>query len=236
MKCLEFYNQKFEDVVRNELLIYDRPITDEDALLAYDLDCSEFTFDIEDCETLCAFKNLDWLSINVSFEDLSFFKSLPNLEELTMDFYQSFFDCSYLSSLQHLRSLAVSGGDLSGFEFLNFNALSQLYELEDLSLHEFGSVDLSALKDMTQLTGFFCGYADKVANIDAISYLTKLEGLTLIDIKIDNLDFLDTLSNDLILNLCGVEVAGNVDMNKLTRFRECSLDESIINGKKMPWE
>ncbi len=233
MKQLKFYNPIFENVVRNELLIFDRPITDEDALLVYDLDCSEFTFDIEDCETLCSFKNLIWLSINVRFENLSFLKALPNLEELIMDFYQSFFDCSYLSSLQCLRSLVISGGDLSGFEFLNFNALSQLSALEDLSLHEFGSVDLSALKDMTQLTGFFCGYANKVENIEAISHLIKLEGLTLIDIVVDNLGFLDTLSDDLILGLCGVEVIEKVDVNKLKRFKECSLDESVINGKKM---
>ena len=48
MKELQFFNKKFEDVVRHELLIYDRPLTEEDALVAYDLDCSEFTFDIED--------------------------------------------------------------------------------------------------------------------------------------------------------------------------------------------
>ena len=51
MKQLEFVNKVFEKVVRHELLVYDRPITAEDALLVSDLDCSDFIFDIEDCET-----------------------------------------------------------------------------------------------------------------------------------------------------------------------------------------
>ena len=34
---LQFHNKKFEDAVRDELRIYDRPLTEEDALLAYDL-------------------------------------------------------------------------------------------------------------------------------------------------------------------------------------------------------
>ena len=156
---LQFHNKEFEDVVRHELLIYDRPLTDEDALLAYDLDCSEFTFDIEDCETLCAFKNLDWLSINVGFEDLSFLKELPELEELSMEFYRHNFDFSYLVPLQNLRTLFVSGGDISDFEFHNFEELTKLPHLEDLSLHEFGTVNLAALRQMPYLKGFFCGYA-----------------------------------------------------------------------------
>ena len=95
MKELQFFNKEFEAVVRHELLIYDRPLTEDDALLVYDLDCSEFTFGIEDCETLCVFKNLDWLSINVGFENLSFLKEFPKLEELSMEFYRHNFDFTY---------------------------------------------------------------------------------------------------------------------------------------------
>ena len=235
MKQLNFHNEKFEKVVRNELLIYDRPITEADAILAYDLDCSEFTFNIEDCETLCAFKNLDWLSIKVGFDNLSFLKQLESLEELYVEFYQDNFDFTYLSHLKNLKSLTVSGGDLSDFNLHNFNALTQLPILDNIALHEFGTVDLSALKDMTQLTGFFCGYADKVENIDAISYLTNLDGLTLIDIKINNLDFLESLGNDSIINLTGVTVLEKVDINKFKRFKECSIEESFINDEKVSW-
>lgn len=233
LKELQFCNKEFEKVVRHELLIYDRPITDEDALLAYDLDCSEFTFDIEDCETLCAFKNLDWLSINVGFEDLSFLKELPELEELSMEFYQHNFDFSYLVPLQNLRTLFVSGGDISDFEFHNFEELTKLPHLEDLSLHEFGAVNLAALRQMPYLKGFFCGYANNVYNIEAISYLVNLEGLTLIDVTIPNLNFMRTLPDNMILDLCGVNILENVDFTELHRFKEYDLSEIEINGERV---
>ena len=233
MKELQFFNKKFEDVVRHELLIYDRPLTEEDALVAYDLDCSEFTFDIEDCDTLCALKNLDWLSINVGFEDLSFLKELPKLEELSMEFYRHNFNFSYLTPLKNLRTLFVSGGDISDFEFHNFEELTKLPHLEDLSLHEFGTVNLTALRQMPYLKGFFCGYANKVYNTEAISYLVNLEGLTLIDVTLPNIDFLRTLPSTMVLDLCGVNILENVDFKELERFEECALDDIMINGERV---
>ena len=230
---LQFYNKNFEDVVRQELLIHDRPLTEEDALLVYDLDCSEFTFDIEDCETLCAFKNLDWLSINVCFEDFSFLKELSKLEELSMEFYQDNFDFSYLTPLKKLRTLFVSGGDYSDFEFHNFEELTKLPHLEDISLHEFGTVNLAALRQMPYLKGFFCGWGDKVYNIEAISYLVNLEDLTLIDVTLPNIDFLRTLPSAMALELCGVNILENVDFKELDRFKERELDEIEINGERI---
>lgn len=235
MQELKFFNKRFEDVVRHELVIYDRPITDVDALLVCDLDCSQFTFDAEDCGTLCAFKNLDWLDINVGFENLSFFKNLQNLEELFIEFHQDCFNFSYLTGLKKLTSLTVSGGDLSDFKLDNLGALSKLPELEDLGLHEFGSVDLSELKNLTRLKGFFCAYGNDVKNIEAISYLTNLEALTLLDIKINNFDFLKPLSGDVIINLNGIIVLENIDIDGFKRFKECSIEESFINDEKISW-
>lgn len=233
MKEFQFFNKKFENVVRHELLIYDRPLTEEDALQAYNLDCSEFTFDIEDCEILCAFKNLELLSINVGFEDLSFLKEFSKIEELSMEFYRNSFNFSYLTPLKNLRALFVSGGDLSDFEFNNFEELTKLPHLEDLYIHEFGAVDLAALKQMPYLKGFFCGYANKVYNIEAISYLVNLESLTLIDVTLPNFDFLRTLPSTMVLDLCGVNILENVDFKELQRFEECTLDEIEINGKRV---
>lgn len=230
---LQFHNKEFEDVVRHELLIYDRPLTEEDALLAYDLDCSNFTFDIEDCATLCSFKNLDWLSINVGFEDLSFLKELPKLEELSMEFYRHNFDCSYLVPLQNLRTIFISGGDLSDFDFHNFEELTKLPHLEDISLHEFGTVNLAALRQMPYLKGFYCGWGNEVYNIEAISSLVNLEGLTLIDITLPNIDFIRPLPSTIVLDLCGVNFLENVDFKELDRFEECELDEIEINGERV---
>ena len=231
MKELYFHKDGFEDAVREELQIYDRPITDEDALLALNLDCSNFTFNSEDCDTLCVFKNLEVLSINVGFENLSFLQGLPKLEELSMEFYRHNFDCAYLVPLQNLRTLFVSGGDISDFEFHNFEELTKLPLLEDLSLHEFGTVNLAALRQMPYLKEFFCGYANDVYNIEAISYLVNLEALTLIDVTMPNLNFMRTLPDKMVLELCGVNILENVDFTELNRFQEYDLSEIEINGK-----
>ena len=233
MRELLFYNKRFEKAVRNELQIFDRPITEEDALKAEKLSCWEFTFDIEDCDTLSAFKNLTYLEINVGFEDLSFLDNLQNLADLSIDFYRDNFDFAYLLPLKKLEIVFISGGDMSGFKFHNFEALTKLPNLKDIGLHEFGTVDLSALKDMPHLKAFFCGWADKVYNIEAISNLVNLELLRLIDVTIPNLDFMRSLPNEMALELCGVNILADVDLEELQRFKECDLDEIETNGKRI---
>lgn len=235
MKELRFHNKHFEAAVRDELLIFDRPITADDALLAYDLDCSYFVFDFEDCDTLCAFKKLEWLHINVDFEDLSFLQGLVNLEELRVEFFNdNYFDLSYLIPLQKLNALAVCGGyGETIFDFRNFDALVKLPCLQSLTLHEFGAVDLSALKHMPNLTGFQCSYANKVYNVEAISNLVNLIDLVLVDITVPNLDFMKTLPDEMMLTLSGVNCLEKVDLTELHRFKEYDISDIEVNGERI---
>ena len=68
MNELRFFKKDFEDEVRRSLQVYDRPLTEKDALFLYGLDCSNFTFNFKDCETLCMFKNLDRLDITLGLK------------------------------------------------------------------------------------------------------------------------------------------------------------------------
>ena len=233
MRELQFYNKRFEEAVRKALQIFDRPITEEDALNVKSLSCWEFTFNVEDCDTFSAFKNLTYLEINVGFEDLSFLDNLQNLADLSIEFYRDNFDCAYLLPLKKLENVFISGGDISDFKFHNFEALTKLPNLKDIGLHEFGTVDLSPLKDMPHLKEFFCGWADKVYNIEAISNLVNLELLRLIDVTIPNLDFMRSLPDEMSLELCGINILADVDLEELRRFKECDLDEIEINGKRV---
>ena len=221
-KELKFYHPEFEQAVRCELLISDRVITDEDALKAFDLDCSDFTFDIRDHEALSAFKNLDWLSINTRSDELGFLKELPLLEELYLETWgdNNTVDFNHFSHLTHLRDLSVSGGDISSIEYKNLDGLIALKKLESLTLHEFGSVDLRPLRSMPWLKGFYCGYANEIHDINAIGALPNLEALTLIDVEMDNLDFLDSFPDSLVVGLCKLRVKKGMDHSKLARFVE----------------
>ena len=226
-KELIFYHPEFEKVVRHELLISDRAITDEDALNVFDLDCSNFTFDSKDYDALSAFKNLDWLTINTRADELDFLKELPLLEKLNLETWggDSTVDFNCFSHLVHLRDLFVSGGDLSSIDYRNLEGLVELKNLESLTLHEFGTVDLYPLRRMTWLKGLYCGYANEVYDIDAIAELCNLEALTLIDVEMDNLDFLDKFPDSLIIELCGLRVKQGIDRSKLSRFAEGDFDE-----------
>ena len=226
-KELIFYHPEFEKVVRHELLISDRAITDEDALNVFDLDCSDFTFDSRDYDALSAFKNLDWLTINTRADELDFLKELPLLEELNLETWggNNSVDFNCFSHLVHLRELFVSGGDVSSIDYKNLEGLAELKNLESLTLHEFGTVDLRPLRRIPWLNGLYCGYANEVYDIDAIAELSNLEGLTLIDVEMDNLDFLDNFPDSLVIELCGLKIKSDVDYNKLSRFIEGEFDE-----------
>ena len=226
-KELKFYHPEFEQVVRHELLISDRAITDEDALNVFDLDCSNFTFDSRDYEALSAFKNLDYLTINTRADELDFLKALPLLEELNLETWggNNMVDFNRFSHLEHLRVLCVSGGDISDIDYKNLEGLVNLKKLEGLTIHEFGSVDLHPLRSMPWLKGLYCGYANEVFDIEAIATLSNLEALTLIDVKMDNLDFLDNFPDSLVIELCGLKMKTDVDYNKLSRFIEGEFDE-----------
>lgn len=230
MKTLSFHNKQFEDIVRNELAIFDRPITEDDALSLSLLDLSEFVFDIEDCSTLCCFKNLDWLDINISFSNFSFLGELVLLTELYIDFYGKTFDFVHLTPLKNLELLTVSGGDWSDFRFVNLEALSWLPKLTSLTVHEFGAIDLFGLKKLPQLTCFYCAYGNQVKNIDSISHLVNLEALTLIDVTVDTLSFLDLFKDDIILGLFNIQVLEYFDIKSLNRFKEIEFEDIIIKG------
>lgn len=224
---LKFYHSEFEQVVRQELLVSDRPITEEDALKVFDLDCSNFTFDSRDYEALSAFKNLDWLTINTRADELDFLKALPLLEELNLETWggNNSVDFNHFSHLAQLRELFVSGGDVSSIDYKNLEGLTKLEKLESLTLHEFGTVDLRPLRSMPWLKGLYCGYANKVFDIEAIATLSNLEALTLIDVEMDNLEFLDSFPDSLVIELCGLRVKKGIDHSKLSRFVEGEFEE-----------
>jgi hypothetical protein len=234
-KELVFYNQKFEEAVRNELLIKDRPIYESDAINVFDLDLSEFYFDIEDCDTLTQFKNLEYLQISVCFGDLSFLSSLSKLTEIYLEYCSAYvdFDFRYLSDLKCLRDLTISGGDWSDIKLHNLELISDIENLETLALHEFGYVDLRPLQKMKQIKNFYCGYADEVVNYNAIGSLDNLESLTLIDFKVDNIEFFKKLPQNMNLCLCGMEFTSKIDMRIFDRFAEKDISEIIIEKERV---
>lgn len=110
-------------------------------------------------------------------------------------------------------------------DILHTEVLTELKQLVEITFHEFGSVDLQFLRDMPQIKTFFCGWADHVEHIEAIESLTHLESLTLISVEMDDLVFLDTLPEDMEIELCALKVRDGIPMEKLGRFPNHDYDE-----------
>ena len=232
---LIFHHREFERDVRKKLNKPEGPVTPEDVFAFTELDCSNYTFDHNDIETLKHFINLEKLFIEVRDADITFLGSFRNLKELDLTCISSKnpLDLSVLSELRDLEYLFVSGGDISNIDFINTNALTGLKKLTDLSFHEFGTVDLSFLNQMPWIEEFLCGYAYEVLNIESIGKLKKLESLTLIDIEVESLDFLDFLPSTMSLVLYSIEIQNGFDREKLKRFSEIDLDEITAKGERI---
>ena len=235
-KELVFYSHKFELEVRMALSITDRNIYPSDVLKISELDLAEMRFDVRDCDVMCRFENLESLYINFGYKDISFLSSLKKLRLLNLESYCSTFDFKYLSELKGLNELFISGGDYSGMRLDNLEAISGIDGLEYLGLHEFGYVDLRPLKKMPQLKDFLCGWADEVINYDSIGDLKSLKTLTLIDLKLDDIDFLRNMPVDMSLELCGINFTKEIDIGIFDRFSKKDLSEIIINNERVFFE
>lgn len=228
---LIFQHSGFEAVVREQLSVFDRPLTEEDAASVTHLDLSEFGFSDEDIDTLCLFKNLKSLSIEIGQTSAAFWRHFNYLEDLYLICLGNYVDFRYFENMKNLTSLVVSGGDYSGIDFQNLQALAPLKHLEELILHEFGHVDIQPLASMPQLKNLGLHYANHVYNIDVIETMVQLESLALVDLKVESLDFLDQLPDQLRLEMSGISVHNSVDPKKWRRFSEHDVSEITTADK-----
>ena len=79
---LTFCHSEFEQEVRERLKVFDRELTDADALLVNELDLTNFDFKDEDIKTLFLFANLTSLSINIGEQNAFFWNHFSNLKDL----------------------------------------------------------------------------------------------------------------------------------------------------------
>ena len=233
---LTFCHPEFEQEVRERLNIFERNLTDADASLVRELDLTNFDFKDDDIETLFLFPNLTSLSINIGQQGPYFWNHFSKLQELYWCCWGFEIDFAVFSNMKDLAYLMVSGGDYSSIKFNGLDSLIQLTHLEELLLHEFGSVDLAPLENMPQLKHFSLLYTDSAQNIETIGKLHWLESLALRGLYLDNLDFLDSLPDHVELELCGIEIYGRkeVDVLKWKRFKNRDICE--IQVKDQYWE
>ena len=231
---LLFHNSEFEKEVRKQLNIFNRAITDADALLVNELDLT-LDYDI-DLPTLLHFKNLKSLTLEMGYHDDKLWENFPKLEDLCWITWGGKIDFSIFSCLHNLKFLTVSGGDYSSIAFEKLEALIPLKKLEYLQLHEFGPVDLAPLGNVKQLKTLLVRYSDEVKNIEVIGTMAQLKTLCLNGLWIDNLDFLDTLPDELDIEMCGIHTFGTktVDVSKWKRFKKRDICE--IEVKDQYWE
>ncbi len=206
---LSFSNIEFEKIVREELKIHSGPISVSDALSIKSLNFAECELSNTDLETLYIFENL---------EELVFEK-----DKGTIDFI-------IFTPFKKLKYLIVGGGLMSDVKLINIGVLKTLPDLEYLSIGDFGEIDLDTIGDVKQLKELCIGWGGTAFNCKKLKELTNLTSLELYDIKIKSLGFLNELSTNINLNLGGLEVEEEFDLDSLKRFEKCEHEMLSING------
>ena len=156
---LTFARPEFEKQVREKLNIFDGPITDRDVLAITDIDLSEiYCCSDELVETLSYFHNLTYLDVSTGKVPAKFWDNFPKMEELFWICLGGPVDFNWFRHMENLNNLCVSGGDYSGIDYLNLDALLGLKKLKYLELHEFGSVDIAPFGSVSsrQNVHFIC--------------------------------------------------------------------------------
>ncbi len=220
-KTINIENTVFTDIFYGK----GTEISLSDILEVTELDLSIYALHDKDMEILKEFKNIKYLGIESREPDLSYLKFFPLLESLQIEYPYAPFNIESVCHLTELSDLWISGGLISNMDIINTEALARLTKLEYLGFHEFGTVDLSFLKKLPGLRSFFCGYANKVYNIESIKHLTALEELNLADIDINNLDFLGYIPEKAFVELCGIRLWENPSLEILKRFSKTDISE-----------
>lgn len=140
----------FETSVREQLGIFQRPLNKNDVQQIRELDLSCLLLDAEDMETLGLFTKLHSLTLYCHTIPRAL-NNMSELEEVYLEFLGDTLDLRMFPHLNNLRKLYLSGGALSGMNILHLEALSPMEKLQHLTLHEFGGVDLQALKKCPSL-------------------------------------------------------------------------------------
>lgn len=234
MDTITFHNNGFETSVRKALGKMSGEITSDDLLNIREI-IVEWGADDEEIEILKKCHNLEILDIQTDKSNLEFLSSFTHLKELYLESADDI-DFNNLICLRELYRLCASGVLFSDIKFNNTEALELLPELKDLSLCDFGQCNLRFLRWLPDLKLFCCGWANEIFSADSIAYLKILEHLDLVDISVDNLDFLDELPDSLSLELCAVDVRDGFDSEKLQRFRELDVCEMLVGGKRINLE
>ena len=206
-----FHNPEFENAVRETLNKQEGFITEADLLRIEELYCDEFSFSPEDYPTLYLCKNV---------------------KDLCIEQHGGVFDFSVLTPLKALRYLTVRERIFNWeLKFTNLSALSQLPCLEEVFIIDFDSIDLTDIKDVTQLTVLEVGWCRSVTGLESVTLLPNLNSFCLADTSVPSLEFLNQLSPDVALDLLAVETAAPFDVENLKRFSRLEAENLRIAGE-----
>ncbi len=205
------------------------------AILSYTtgIDVPETELDItknqlKDLSFTSEMKNLGRLSVNYGdIQDISAVRDLTKLSDLNI-FCNALSDISPLEGLTNITHLSLDHN-----KKYDPSPIYSLTNLEDLSLDNFQAFDYSKLLNFPNLTGLsIFGSADGYSNIDlsAISQLSQLSFLQILECGINDISFVSNMTNLKTLNLStGDEFRDITPLSKLTKLERLALNVYQVN-------
>lgn len=160
------------------------------------------------------------------FSDASALGDLLNLETLELKIMRKMSDISFLASLKKLENLHLSAGKIKSFEIV-----SDLKSLKKLKLSgATGSLmDISFLKNLTQLQELDLGYRCEVEDISVLQNCPQLTILKLSENKIKDISVLKTLTK-----LSYIRLENNQIANISALYALSDLKKVFLLGNEIP--
>jgi hypothetical protein len=147
--------------------------------------------------------------------DLTFLRQLPKLAQLAIDCRTRVTGTEALQALPELSRLSVGTSSFENFDFLQSLPTQQLVGLA-LSATQSKAPDLTVIERFQNLRTLYV--QGKFRNLESVAKLTKVEDLTLRSVNFDDLSFLSRLQNlrSLDIKLGGIKSLRSLeDMQKL---------------------
>lgn len=192
---IDWKDPKLEAQIRSILGI-NGPITIQDVRKLDELDLMSGDL-VSNASALSGFTWLKKLSIGIDWEtSISFLECMPELEELNLSSVGEL-DISPIKKLKNLRSLSICGDPLADVNPINLSVLGELKNLRDLKLMAMSPVDFSFLEKLTNLEQLELVEIGPMRNTRSITASPKLKELTLLDLILNDVDFLFRLKHRL---------------------------------------
>ena len=187
-----------------------------------------------DAEYLAWCTNLEELSVELKKDYHGYISNLKYLKWLELSVPGGSFDCMVLEHNKNLEHLGLFGNTYGEIYVENLYRLQSCKKLSELFLFEVRDLDIHGIGSIENLDNLTIEFSnDIIKNIDELTNISKLKYLDLCDVRVESLEFLRGLDENVFLVLIEIDSEKPIDMKSIQRFKNREVDEMIPIWKRL---